>query len=73
MLGPLAGPSSRWASGGCHERTDRTQDPGTDLPALSALHPLRTLREILSWDPFQEMAPLLPLEIQKVIPPFEVR
>jgi len=47
--------------------------PGTDLPALSALHPLRTLREILSWDPFQEMAPLLPLEIQKVIPPFEVR
>ena len=49
----------------------RTQ--GTDLPGLSALHPLRTLREIFNWDPFQEMAPLLPLEIQKVIPPFEVR
>jgi len=49
----------------------RTQ--GTELPALSALHPFRTLRELLSWDPFQEMAPLLPVEIQKVIPPFEVR
>jgi HSP20 family protein len=49
----------------------RTQ--GTDLPGLSALHPLRTLREIFNWDPFQEMAPLLPLEIQRVIPPFEVR
>jgi HSP20 family protein len=46
----------------------RTQ--GTELPAL---HPLRTLREILNWDPFQETAPLLPLEIQRVIPPFEVR
>lgn len=43
---------------------------GTELPAL---HPLRTLREILAWDPFQEMAPLLPMELQKVIPPFEVR
>ncbi|HET6983389.1 MAG TPA: Hsp20/alpha crystallin family protein [Myxococcaceae bacterium] len=49
----------------------RTQ--GTDLPGLSAIHPLRTLRELLAWDPFQEMAPLLPHEIQKVIPPFEVR
>jgi len=47
--------------------------PGTELPALPALHPLRTLRELLSWDPFQEMAPLLPVEIQRVIPPFEVR
>jgi HSP20 family protein len=47
--------------------------PGTELPGLSAIHPLRTLRELLSWDPFQEMAPLLPMEIQKVIPPFEVR
>ncbi|HEY1335023.1 MAG TPA: Hsp20/alpha crystallin family protein, partial [Myxococcaceae bacterium] len=49
----------------------RTQ--GTELPALPVLHPLRTLREMFNWDPFQEMAPLLPLEIQKVIPPFEVR
>ncbi|HET6983379.1 MAG TPA: Hsp20/alpha crystallin family protein [Myxococcaceae bacterium] len=49
----------------------RTQ--GTELPALSGLHPLRTLRELLSWDPFQEMAPLLPPEIQRGIPPFEVR
>ena len=49
----------------------RTQ--GTELPALSALHPFHTLRELLSWDPFQEMAPLLPLDIQKMIPPFEVR
>jgi HSP20 family protein len=49
----------------------RTQ--GTELPGLSAIHPLRTLRELLTWDPFQEMAPLLPMEIQKVIPPFEVR
>jgi len=47
--------------------------PGAELPALSAIHPLRTLRELLAWDPFQEMAPLLPHEIQKVIPPFEVR
>ncbi len=49
------------------------RNQGTDLPGLTALHPLRTLREILNWDPFQEMSPLLPLEIQKVIPPFEVR
>src|SRR5262249_60181182 len=49
----------------------RTQ--GTELPGLSAIHPLRTLRELLAWDPFQEMAPLLPMEIHKVIPPFEVR
>lgn len=49
------------------------RNQGTELPALSALHPLRTLREIINWDPFQEMAPLLPLEIQRVIPPFEVR
>jgi HSP20 family protein len=47
--------------------------PGAELSALSAIHPLRTLRELLAWDPFQEMAPLLPHEIQKVIPPFEVR
>jgi len=48
--------------------------PGTELPALTALHPLRTLRELLSWDPFQEMAPLLPTEMHRgVIPPFEVR
>lgn len=45
----------------------------SELPALSALHPLRTIRELLSWDPFQEMSPLLPLDIQRVIPPFEVR
>jgi HSP20 family protein len=49
----------------------RTQ--GTELPALSAFHPLRSLREILGWDPFQEMTPLLPVELQKVMPPFEVR
>ncbi|HZJ56388.1 MAG TPA: Hsp20/alpha crystallin family protein [Myxococcaceae bacterium] len=47
--------------------------PGTELPALSALHPLRSLRELLAWDPFQEMAPMLPVEVQRVIPPFEVR
>ena len=47
--------------------------PGAELPALSALHPFRTLRELLSWDPYQEMAPLLPVETQKMIPPFEVR
>jgi HSP20 family protein len=46
---------------------------GTEFPSLTALHPLRSLREILSWDPFQEMAPLLPMEMHKVIPPFEVR
>jgi HSP20 family protein len=49
----------------------RTQ--GAELPVLPAIHPLRTLRELLAWDPFQEMAPLLPHEIHKVIPPFEVR
>lgn len=47
--------------------------PGAELPALPALNPLRTLRELLAWDPFQEMAPLLPIENQRVIPPFEVR
>ena len=47
--------------------------PSTELSALSALHPLRTLRELLAWDPFQEMAPMLPVDVQKVIPPFEVR
>ena len=47
--------------------------PGAELPALPALNPLRTLREFLSWDPFHEMAPLLSIENQRVIPPFEVR
>jgi HSP20 family protein len=47
--------------------------PSTELPGLSALHPLRSLRELLAWDPFQEMAPMLPVEFQRVIPPFEVR
>ena len=47
--------------------------PGTELPVLSPLHPLRSIREFLAWDPFQEMSPLLPVEIQRVIPPFEVR
>jgi len=47
--------------------------PGTELPALTALHPLRSLRELLAWDPFQEMAPLLPEMHRGVFPPFEVR
>ncbi len=48
--------------------------PGTELPALTALHPLRSLRELLAWDPFQEMSPLLPVEMHRgVMPPFEVR
>jgi HSP20 family protein len=47
--------------------------PSSELPALAPFHPLRSLRELLSWDPFQEMAPLLPIEHHRVIPPFEVR
>ncbi len=47
--------------------------PGTELPALTALHPLRSLRELLAWDPFQEMAPLFPVEMHRGIVPFEVR
>ena len=45
----------------------------TELPGLAPFHPLRSLRELLSWDPFQEMAPLLPIDVHKMIPPFEVR
>ncbi len=44
-----------------------------ELPTLAPLHPLRSLRELLAWDPFQEMAPLFPVEMHRVIPPFEVR
>ncbi len=47
--------------------------PSTELPALTPFHPIRSLRELLAWDPFQEMAPLLPVEMHRVIPPFEVR
>ena len=47
--------------------------PSTELPALTPFHPLRSLRELLAWDPFQEMAPLLPVDVHRVIPPFEVR
>ena len=47
--------------------------PSTELPALTPFHPLRSLRELLSWDPFQEMAPLLPMDVHRMIPPFEVR
>ena len=47
--------------------------PSTELPALTPFHPLRSLRELLAWDPFQEMAPLLPMDVHRVIPPFEVR
>ena len=46
---------------------------GTEFPALTSLHPLRTLRELLAWDPFQEMSPLLPVDTHRLIPPFEVR
>lgn len=49
------------------------RNPSTELPALPQFHPLRSLRELLSWDPFQEMAPLLPLDLHRVIPPFEVK
>lgn len=47
--------------------------PSTELPALTPFHPIRSLRELLAWDPFQEMAPLLPVDVHRVIPPFEVR
>lgn len=47
--------------------------PGTELPALTGLHPLRSLRELLAWDPFQEMAPLFPVEMHRGVVPFEVR
>jgi len=47
--------------------------PGTELSAITPFHPLRSLRELLAWDPFQEMAPLLHTEPHRVIPPFEVR
>ena len=47
--------------------------PSTELPALAQFHPLPSLRDLLSWDPFQEMAPLLPVNFHRVIPPFEVR
>ena len=49
------------------------RNPSTELPALPQFHPLRSLRELLSWDPFQEMAPLLPADIHRAIPPFEVK
>jgi HSP20 family protein len=47
--------------------------PSTELPAAAPFHPLRSLRELLSWDPFQEMAPLLRTEFHGVIAPFEVK
>ncbi len=47
--------------------------PSTELPALTPFHPIRSLRELLAWDPFQEMAPLLPVDVHRVTPPFEVR
>jgi HSP20 family protein len=42
-------------------------------PELPRLTPMHSLRELLAWDPFQEMAPLFPAEMQRLIPPFEVR
>jgi len=47
--------------------------PSAELPALTPFHPIRSLRELLAWDPFQEMAPLLPVDVHRMIPPFEVR
>ena len=46
--------------------------PGTEAQVPSVIHPLRALRELL-WDPFQEMAPLFPVDVHRLIPPFEVR
>jgi HSP20 family protein len=48
--------------------------PSAEFPALSTYHPLRTLRELLGWDPFQEMSPLVPTsEELPWVPAFEVR
>jgi HSP20 family protein len=72
MLAPPAGPTSGPVEAVMKDLiVPRT--PSTELPVLSALHPFRTLHELLAWDPFQEMAPMLAVEAQKVIPPFEVR
>jgi HSP20 family protein len=42
---------------------------------LQPMHvePLRWMRSILGWDPFQEMAPLLPRQTIEFIPDFEIK
>jgi HSP20 family protein len=50
------------------------RSPNAQFPALSAYHPLNSLRELLSWDPFQAMNPLVPAsEELPWVPAFEVR
>lgn len=50
------------------------RSPSAEFPALSTYHPLQSLRELLSWDPFQEMSPLVPATAELPwVPAFEVR
>jgi HSP20 family protein len=57
------------------ELTVRKQNGGRTLGSLVArdFEPFRLMREMLGWDPFREIAPLLPAGIPAYSPAFDVK
>ena len=53
-------------------RGEREQKPTTTTEP-TPLEPLRLMRSLLNWDPFQEMAPLLQRMRTEFVPDFEIK
>lgn len=55
----------------------RKQGESPSVPAVQARdprwEPLRMMRDLLSWDPFREMAPLAPIVESEFAPSFEIK
>jgi HSP20 family protein len=51
----------------------KKENPDTPAIARRDWDPLRLMRDMLRWDPFREMAPVLALEAQSYSPAFEVK
>ena len=56
-------------------RKQNGDDPATEVAEPAARDPLRTIRALLSWDPFREIAPLVPFEERAATfaPAFDVK
>lgn len=49
------------------------QSPSQPAPVTAGWEPLRLMREMIRWDPFREMMPLLPSDAMTFDPAFDVR
>jgi HSP20 family protein len=50
-----------------------TENQATQQQPLSGFEPFRAMRELLRWDPFQQMTPLWPAQPDGFAPAFEVK